>query len=606
MLTGMKFETYRSRLTVLAVMAALAQGGLSAQGGQKPQGGGAPLLIDFTAIGADGKPVVELAPADVQIKVGGKARTVTGLELKKVQATAAPAAGAPAAAAPAGDTTAPFFTNEAKAAAAAPAAAGASVSRSVLIVVDTESLTPGGEAGMKAALGALLEGLGPGDRVALSTAPRDTAQVGFGTSLARVREAVNALKGQKPGNVSAADALCRTSQTLALVSSLIQPLAANTTPTAVVFVAGGLSTPDKQTGSAGTCEVVQGDYQRVADAAGESRVNMYVVQGDQGVMGRDNGLETFAGVTGAGAVLRVTGDGIAPRILTEASTYWVATLAPDPSDRPGQAQQLDVKTTKDGVTIHARKMAAASRTMPAAAAAAGPAKPGTASTKDMLASQAAYTDLQLRAAAIVQRGTGDQMVVLVQAEPVDQSLKIKEMKVGFFDANNKGGSTDPKQIATYPITVPMSVPAGQYRIRVAATDTNGKSGAVDLMVNTALTAAGPLKVSGMMIGAPQGESGMKPQLAFTNEPNVIVFLELYGQLTAGISVKFEVAKSDAGAATDTYPPAGGGPTNEPDKLQVFGKIPIDKLAAGDYVIRALVQMEGQPEGKVMRTIRITK
>ncbi len=145
---------------------------------------------------------------------------------------------------------------------------------------------------------------------------------------------------------------------------------------------------------------------------------------------------------------------------------------------------------------------------------------------------------------------------------------------------------------------------GQYRVRVAATDDSGKSGAVDVQVNAGLGTAGPLKLSSLLLGAPQGENGMKAQLTFSTEEQLMVYMELYGQLTAGIEVKFEIAKSDAGPALgDPYPPAGGGPTNEPDKLQVFAKIPIAKLAPGDYVIRALVKMEGQPEGKVIRTFR---
>ena len=608
MLSGMTSETFRSHISIAAVLAALALGGVATHG-QRTQGGGAgtPLLIDFTAATADGKAVTELAPADVTIKIGGKARTITGLELKKVSpaaaAPAAAAAGAPAAAPT--DITPPFTTNEASAAPAPAPAANASVSRAVLIIIDTDSLTPGGEGAMKTAVGALLDGLGPSDRVGLVTAPRDTAQVGFGTSLSRVKDALAAIKGQKPASVSTADTICRTTQTLGQTASLLGTLASNSTPTSVVFIAGSLSAaPAKDSGSSGTCEVVQGDYQRVADAAAESRVNMYVVQGESATMGRNDGLESLAGIMGAGTVMRVTGEGIAPRILADASTYWVATVAPDPSDKPGQAQRLEVKAVKDGVTVHARGSAAPSRAaMAAPAAAGGAAKPGAASPKDMVASQAAYTDLQLRAATIMQRGQGDKINVFVQVEPVDPAVKLTAVRVGYFDAANKGGALDVPKIGTYPVTQILPLAAGQYRVRVAATDSTGKGGAVDLNVNAGLTPAGTLKISGLMTGAPEGDKGMKPQLQYVSEPNVLVFLELYGQFTAQIGVKFEIAKSDAGPALDTYPPAGGGPTNEPDKLQVFGQVPIDKLAPGDYVIRAVVEVEGKAVGTAMKTIR---
>jgi hypothetical protein len=73
---------------------------------------------------------------------------------------------------------------------------------------------------------------------------------------------------------------------------------------------------------------------------------------------------------------------------------------------------------------------------------------------------------------------GDKMNVLVQAEPIDPSVKIAAMKIGFYDANGKGNTLDPASaLTTFPITTLVPVGVGQYRIRVAATDSTGKSGA---------------------------------------------------------------------------------------------------------------------------------
>ena len=48
---------------------------------------------------------------------------------------------------------------------------------------------------------------------------------------------------------------------------------------------------------------------------------------------------------------------------------------------------------------------------------------------------------------------------------------------------------------------------------------------------------------------------------------------------------------------------GGAPSNEPDRFQLNAKLAIGKLPPGDYVIRATVQAEGHPEGKLTRTFR---
>ena len=347
--------------------------------------------------------------------------------------------------------------------------------------------------------------------------------------------------------------------------------------------------------------MVQGQYQAIADTAAEVRANFYVVQGDPSTMGRDNGLENLAGVTGAGQVGRVTSDGFAPRALAESSTYWVATLAADPTDRPGQAQRLEVKVARDGVTVQSRAAAAVSRVAPPA-----PAKSGSASPKEMIATDAKFTDLQLRATAYVSRGQTDKMNVLVFAEPVDPTVKITAMRVGYFDQSNKGASTDAPQIATYPIaTGPLPVGVGPYRIRVAATDASGKNGAVDVNIDTTLTTAGPVRMGDLMLAGVRADGRLGPRLIFVGDEEISIMFELYGQLGADTKIKlgFELAKSDTGAPTDTYRPSGITPTNEPDKFQIVGRIPIAELAPGDYVLRGVAQIEGQPEGKVLRTFR---
>lgn len=614
MLLRMKLFQVRTLLLTVLIAVALALGGAVAHG-QRPQGGGTPgpMLVDFSATTADGKAVTDLTAADLSIKVGGKVRSVTDLTLKKV---AAPAAGGPAAeAAPApaagGGMTPPFFTNAATAAPApaAPAAAG----RYYLIVVDTESLSPGMEPQIKAAIEGLLKELTPADHVAFSIAPHDTAQIGFGTSLAAVRSAVANLRGQKQSTSNSDDAaavaLCRTSDTLNLLKALMQQAPAGDTPMNVITIAASLSTPGTASSKASTgttCNVQPDQYSSLPGVTSGARANMYVVQGDPSG-GRDSGLDNLAGVTGGGAVMKVIGDGFAPRVLSESSAYWIATLAPDPGDKPNQSQRLELKTTKEGVTIHTRPEVMMSRPGNAAGAAAPAAgKAGTA-LKDIAAQQAAFTDVQLRAYAFAQRGAGDKMNVLVQAEPVDPSVKLTAMKVGFFDASGKGGVVDAPQVANYPITIGLPVTSGQYRIRVAATDSNNKSGAVDIKLDTTPVPADPFKLGGLML-AVQGEKGVTPKLWFNTTDKVMAMFEMYGIIppAAEMRVGFEIAPSDTAKATKTFRPTGSQPTAEPDKVLIFGEIPLDGLEPGDYVIRGVVQLKDHPEGKTIRTMHLVK
>jgi hypothetical protein len=64
----------------------------------------------------------------------------------------------------------------------------------------------------------------------------------------------------------------------------------------------------------------------------------------------------------------------------------------------------------------------------------------------------------------------------------------------------------------------------------------------------------------------------------------------------------EIAQSDAGPALQTVQPGGRG-TNEPDRFQLTAELKIADLAPGDYIVRAFLKIDDQPEGKVVRTLR---
>jgi hypothetical protein len=599
MLCRMTFFQKRAR-TKLFVPAFLVATGAALLQAQRPQGGPVgDLIVDFVALDASGQPVAGLQPADVTIKIAGKPRTITGLELKRFDAGgAAPAAAAPAAAPTAAPP--PFATNAGGGAAAAAPSAG----RTVVIVVDQDSLRAGSERAIVSSLEPFLKTLTAADRVALHTTPRDTAQAGFNTGLAGVRAALGKLGGQKAANSSDNDNICRSADTLQQVRSMIEGLPASDKPTTMIFFGSGLSVPKKTSSSATTtCEVTNDHFRVLSSSVAATRVNMFVVQGDESYTGRDDGLENLAGVTSAGAVLRVTGPGLA-RINAESSAYYVATVKAEADDRPNQTQRLELKVLKEGVTTRARNDVAFVRNAgPAAGAAAKPA--ASSSSAEMLrVSNGTYTDLQLRATAIVARAAGGKLGIMTLIEPVDPSVKLKELTAGVVDlAAGKifPIKADEKQLIARPIAIPMSADPGKIKVRVAAVDDSGKGGAVDVEISTDLASGGPLKLGGIMLLAPRGAS-FSPQLTFTDEAEVGVNLELYGDISAGVEAKIEIAATPDGPALETTKPGGQG-TNEPDRFVLQAKLPIAKLAPGDYVVRAIVNAAGQPPAKAYRTLR---
>ena len=260
-----------------------------------------------------------------------------------------------------------------------------------------------------------------------------------------------------------------------------------------------------------------------------------------------------------------------------------------------------MKATREGVTVKSRADVAMSKS-------ASPRPAGkTMTPSEIVATMTPFTDLQMRVMHVVSRGAGGKLNVLTMTEPADPSVKITALTAAIFSVGAQKAATaaraDEKQLAGKPILLPLGVDAGKYRVRLAAADASGRTGAVDFEVNAELTTVGPLKLGSILMLAPRGES-FAPQLQFSDEPEIVPYVELYGDFA---TVKFKGAAVDVAATPDgpalvTGVP-GGQQTNEPDKVIINGKIPIAKLAPGDYVVRVIVQAEGAPEGKVFRTFR---
>ena len=580
-----------SLIVVLSSISVIAAGVLRAEPPRTVQQGGG-LLVDFLAVGVNGQAVPDLKPADVSIKVGGKQRTVASLEFKKTDsgggATAAPAAAA---------VPPPFAVN---------GGGGSEGGRRLLILIDNESLRTGTERAIRDSLDQVLSQLGPNDHVAFSVAPRDTVQLGFGAGVPAVRAAVAKFAGIRPANPTDAESACRSRDSLVMLRTMLDSLAGSEAPTSVLFISSGLTIAGNIGSNASgnrnatslTCEVLTEHYTGVAAGVANGRANLYVAQGDDSNTGRDNGLENLAGVGAAGGVLRAVPGGLT-RILAENSGYYIATLQPESSDKPGQMAKLEVRALREGVTARARadvsmKMSG-NRTLGK-----------SMSPREMVATTAPFNDLQLRATAVAQRGTNGKMAIIALAEPVDPAVKLTQVTAVLVAPGAPKAAfartLEEKELTGRPLPIGLVADPGKYRMRIAAVDSTGKSGAVDYDLDASLTPTGPLMLGQVMLVGPRGE-GFSPQLIFSNEPEIAAYVEIYGPVaTSKIAAKIDIAATPDGKAI-VEGPVGGSGTNEPDKFSLNAKLAIKDLPPGDYVVRVTVQAEGSPEAKVMRTMR---
>ena len=558
--------------------------------GRVPQTGGSATL-QFRVLGSDGQPVTDLKAADVSLRVDGKAREIKSIELVDLRGAAAPPAAAPA---PKTDVAPPFATN---------AAAVGGAARDVYLLVDEESIAPGKDGAVKEAIGHFMASKGPQDRVGVLSIRQGGPNVAPTNDLSQVKTAVASLAGYASGT---SDLTCRTVRAIQTLQAVFGNAPRGIPPTVVFYSAQVAALQAGRTQSLGgragsqLCEIRTEMMQQLGSAAQLSRGAFYVVElTDSGSGTRPTeavgGLENLAGVT-HGEIIRVStnAEGQMKRIATGTSAYYVVAFDAEGSDRSSGNKRVELTVARSGVDVKApREMSFAS---------AGGTKSANANPRDMIRSASAFNDLGLRAAAYSSRNPGDGKIrVLTLFEPAEPGTKLTAAMVGLFDANGKltaQWTAQASDLANPTAMAALIVPAGSYRMRVAATEASGKSGAVDAQIALGLVAAGPIQLGDLVLGK-MVQGAPVPALQFTTEEEAIAILELYGRPEGPLKMYAELL----GAGDPIQVPLAPQATSEQDKFLLSAKLPVGSLKPGDYTVRAIVGVEGQADATVSRTLR---
>ncbi len=250
------------------------------------QAGGAPIKIDFRAVGTDGKPVTDLRPENVSLKVANRDRAITSLEL--IRAADGTAAAAPL-------LPEPFGSN-----------AGGSTARHFLFAVEDEGLRTGIERQVRDAVAQLLKSLTPRDRVSLAVLPRGAVRVDPTTNHAAINDALTKVVGRMT-NEGTDERACRTRDTLEALRGAVA--AAGAGPTTVIVFSSSMAGQNRTAGTnaSNRCELTTSDFQKIIGAADAARATTYVVNPDTSASAHQEGLENLAGVTG-GQLFRLATD----------------------------------------------------------------------------------------------------------------------------------------------------------------------------------------------------------------------------------------------------------------------------------------------------------
>jgi hypothetical protein len=566
---------------------------VAATAGRAPQGGAGSATIKFTAL-ADGNPVPDLKAGDLALKVDGKPREILSVQfvdLRKAETTAAPKSA----------IDPPFTTNAATAA-----------GRDVYILIDEESIAPGRDVAVKEAANHLVSALGEGDRAALISMRQGGPNLGLSRDHTQVRKTIASIAGYGSTTESATDLTCRTVKAVQALQSVFDGARASIPPAVVLFStsvaalqagritmigrgsSGGESTPD-------LCQLRAEDFKRLGSAAENANVTFFAVEvleasATQPLSDAAGGLENLAGATN-GELLRMGGNVEAQmsRIAQAISSYYLVTFAPEASDRSGGGRRVELTSARSGVNLKAP------REMSFGKAAGKPVTP-----RDMIRVGTPFNDLPLRAAAYASRNPGDKKVrVLALFEPLEPGTKLNAATIAMYDKAGKLTSqwnAQPADLAGPTGIAALLAEAGEYRMRVAATDTSGRSGAVDVQMSAVLTEVGPIHLGDLVLGK-IGQNGPVPVLQFASEEEAVAIIELYGRPEGPLKMYVEILNPPGEPIQVPLAPAA---TNEPDKFLLSARLPIASLQPGDYTVRAIVGVRDVPEGQVTCTLRKVK
>lgn len=572
----------RRLLQTILLTTAVAVVAVSSLDAQRGRGGGpgsaGPATVEFIATTADGQPVTDLTAAQLTLRVGNRERAVSSLELVQFGASAASA------------LPAPFGTNSI-----------ADAGRSIMIVVDEESLRPGLENIVRDALLEFEKGLTGADRLALFTIPRGTISVPPTTDREAFRSALAKVQGRARNTMTASERRCHTRDTLSALESLLtaggQP-GGGLTP--VLFFSTGL------VGAGGTaamesptdCIIQPSNFQRMGPAADQANAQFYLIRAEEN---RDRsqleGLENLAGVTGGQMLFLGAADGGAmTRIARETSFHYIATFQADANERTGASARVDLQSTRADVRLHNRSSVAIAR-----------GATGNATPQSMLRELTVHRGFGLRVVGIPSRNDGDpknDMKVFALAETVDPSVKLTAAAAALYDPLGKlisQWTARPEELQRRVLAAAIPAPAGTYRLRMAAVDASGRAATADYELVVGTASAGPARLGGLMIGV-AGAGGFEPVLTITDQQEIIAVFELYGRPEGPFGAIVEILPNlESPAITNAQPQASA--TQIQDKFMFMARLPVGNLKPGDYVLRTQLAFEGQPTGTLTKTIR---
>ena len=644
----------------LVVLLTLLPSGLLAQQQPTFRSGIDLIEVDVTVVNRRGEPMEDLRAAEFKVTVDGQPRNVVTAEFVDLR-TAAPERQPVSADAGGGA----YSSN-----------AGAVGGRVIVLMVDRGNITFGSGSNVTGAVGRFLDKLTSNDRVALITLPHPGPQVDFTANHDVVRDAVDGVVGLRTellgmlnigiyeafslvnagrsslasvallerfcGQLPPADQdvcadrvlneselivteqLRLTGESLETLELILDALREIDGPKHLVWLSEGL--------------IIDGPgaiLRPIARTAAASRTTFHALVVDPPVVDasvgelpptpiddrtmREGGLRQLASMT-RGDVRRVGPNpgAVFERLETEISGHYVLGVESLPSDRGGEAHDIDVSVLRQGARVRARREFVVPRTE---------TEPSVGIDEQVLRVLSApfvIPGLPLRLATYVfQAADTGRVRVFVSAEIDAFESSPAEVALGFSlrDLDGNMVANAQQQATLTPVDRPHGavlervvefiVDPGSYVLKLAVVDEHGRRGSVEHRVQAWQLAdlpfaAGDLLLADASLPSPNGL--VPPVEAQLVGNQLAVYTELYSDQPAtldDVRVRVEITElaSEESRVTGT---GSIGPGARPQSRVVSSVVPIDPLPPGRYVARAIVTRDDERLAQLSRSFQITR
>ena len=556
-------------LTFALVILAIAA---TSTGALRGQATGATRLLEIIATDVNGAPSSHPRPDELMLRIDGRVHplTVVGVYL--------PGGMLDPATTGANASPAPYASNQ--------RGGGSDIS----VAVDVTRFESADLPKIREGINTLLGVLHPLDRVSVTALAED----GFTTDYTTRPEIVRAIAGKLPATALPMQDT-KTLEAAAIASlSLLERrctiLAVNPEHKTLVFIAPPFAA------TSNTRRAIQS----VAEATARQSIHLVIIE-PRGDASPTGGLAALAAATG-GTLLPFSPD-LATRLSGQVgrsvARFMVQfTLTKDQQD--DKLHRLQVVSLRKDVVV----TAPAQLFIPKSGT---PVEPLAALT-DMLRQPRQWRHLPLRLAVFpVLDAERDRLRLLVLGEPEEQMTALAWAQFaliapsGAVVAEWKAEGPD---LATRPIMTSVLAPAGPYRLRMAASELAGRRGAVDYEFDARLIPAGTFNLGPLMFGGMANQAFLPVLQPPADATAVMAYAEIYGRpaATDTLASRFEVTSAVDGTSRATI---DGTVRTTPDDTRraALGTIDLAPLTPGDYVVRAIVTLNGMEIGRVTRTLR---